>query len=55
MYLKKELTVVIHIIIDGEDHLWDTFSKEQQKEISIALNDRALRAIGYVPVTEETA
>lgn len=51
--MKKELTVVIHVMIDGEDHLWETLSKEIQKEIGIALNDRALRAIGYAPVSEK--
>ena len=53
--MKKELGVRIHVMIDGEDHLWETLTKEQQTEIGIALNDRALRAIGYVPVEDETA
>jgi hypothetical protein len=36
-------------------HLWEEIPPEKQKEIGIALNDRALRAIGYVPVNDETA
>ena len=52
--IKKQLTTRVHIKIDGEYHLWETLTPEKQKEIGIALNDRALRAIGYVPVTEDT-
>ncbi len=50
--IKKEITTRIHVMIDGEDHLWETLSPEKQKEIGIKLNDRALRAIGYIPVNE---
>lgn len=50
--IKKEITTRIHVMIDGEYHLWETLSKEKQKEIGIKLNDKALRAIGYVPVNE---
>jgi hypothetical protein len=51
--MKTKYTTRIHIKIDGEYHLWETLSPEKQKEIGIAINDRALRAIGYVPVTKE--
>jgi hypothetical protein len=53
--MEKEITVRIHIKINGEYHLWDTLSEEKQRKIGIALNDRALRAIGYIPVNEKTA
>ena len=54
--MRKPMTVRIHIKIDGQYHLWESLSPEKQKEIGIALNDRALRAIGYVPENElETA
>jgi hypothetical protein len=49
---KKELIVEGYIIIDGEERPWESFTPEEQKEIGLELNDRALRAAGYVPVNE---
>ncbi|MDF2538850.1 MAG: hypothetical protein K0S76_1871 [Herbinix sp.] len=44
---RKELTYTIFVSINGEDVPWDSLSKERKKEISIALTDRAMQAIGY--------
>lgn len=49
----KELTVRSFVRINGEYYPWESLSKEKQREIGIALNDRALRAIGYVPVKKD--
>lgn len=51
--MKTNYTVRIHVSIDGEYHLWESLTPEKQKEIGLALNDRALRAAGYVPVQKE--
>lgn len=53
--MKKELIVRVHIKINGEYQRWDTLNKDKQKEIGVALNDRAFRALGYLPVAEKTA
>lgn len=36
--------------INGEYHQWESLTKEQQHNIGVELNDRALRAIGYTPI-----
>ena len=36
--------------MDGEIKSWDTLSEEVKKEKATALNDTALRAVGYLPV-----
>ncbi len=41
---RKEITGRIFVSINGEDVLWDTLSPEMQKEISIELNRRAVKA-----------
>jgi hypothetical protein len=51
---SKEITYRIFVSINGEDVPWDSLTKEKQREISIALNDRAMQAIGYRRV-EKTA
>ncbi len=51
--MKKELEVVIHVMLEDKDCLWDTISEEKQEEMNIALNDRALRSIGYIPVAKK--
>ena len=48
--MKRDYTVRIHVSINGEYHRWESLSPEKQKEIGMTLNDRALRAAGYVPV-----
>lgn len=50
--MAKKLIVEGYIIIDGEERPWESFSPEEQKEIGQVLNDRGLRAAGYVPVNE---
>jgi len=49
----KELTIRTFVRINGKYQLWELLSGEKQKEIGISLNERALRAIGYVPVKKE--
>ena len=53
--MAKELTCRMFVIIDGDSVPWDSLSQEKKKEISIALNDRAMRSIGYRPVKDKTA
>lgn len=50
--MDKELKVRIHININGEIRFWDTLLSREQEEIGKALNDAALRAIGYNPVPD---
>jgi hypothetical protein len=52
---SKDLIVRAYIKINGEFVLWDSLPEPKRKEIGLALNDRALRTIGYVPTTEKTA
>jgi len=52
--MAKELAYKIFVIIDGIKVPWDSLSSEKKKEISIELNDRAMRSIGYRPVTDKT-
>ncbi len=33
----------------GDCHPWESLAEEKQKEIGTALNDKALRAVGYHP------
>jgi hypothetical protein len=54
IFIRKQITSRIFVSINGEYVLWDDLAEDQQKEISMELNDRAMRAIGYRPV-EETA
>ncbi len=55
MVFLKELTVRTFVRIHGEYQPWESLSAEKQEEIGVALNDKALRAIGYAPVkTEKT-
>lgn len=51
----NELTYRIFVTIDGIEVPWDSLSEEKKKEISIELNDRAMRSIGYRPVKDKTA
>lgn len=51
--MAKELIVRGHFKTEtGEYKDWESFTPEEQKEIGIKMNDRMLRAIGYVPVNE---
>lgn len=45
--MAKEITASFYVSIDGTYHRWEDLPKEKQKEISIALNDRAALAMGY--------
>lgn len=47
-----ELKVRIYINTDGKVRPWEALSEEEQKETGNALNDAALRAIGYIPFSE---
>ncbi len=38
--------------MEGEEKPWEVIPEKRQKEIGTALNDKALRAIGYIPVSE---
>jgi hypothetical protein len=49
----KELTVRTFVKVKGEYQLWESLSVEKQRQIGTALNDKALRALGYVPVKKE--
>jgi hypothetical protein len=51
--MKKEITATLYVSINGVDCRWEDLSTEQQKEISIALNDRAMQAIGYRRIQKE--
>ncbi|MGB8455839.1 MAG: hypothetical protein WCD89_26430 [Anaerocolumna sp.] len=42
----------IYINTGDEYRLWDTLTEEERKKIGNALNDKALKAIGYLPVSE---
>lgn len=53
--MAKELTYRIFVNINDEIVSWDDLPEEKKEEISIALNDRAMRAIGYRPVADKTA
>ncbi len=50
--MQKGVKVRIYMNMDNKYHPWESLSDEEQKEIGSALNDKALRAIGYLPVTE---
>ncbi|BCK01442.1 hypothetical protein [Anaerocolumna chitinilytica] len=51
--MAKELIVRGHFKTEsGEYKSWDSFTPEEKEQIGIKMNDRMLRAIGYVPVNE---
>lgn len=45
--MAKEITYRIFVIINGVSVPWDSLPLEEKKKISIELNDRAIRSIGY--------
>lgn len=53
--MAKELTYRLFVIINGESIPLDSLSDEMKKEVSITLNDRAMRSIGYRPIKDKTA
>jgi hypothetical protein len=55
MARNKEITYEIFVSINGVDVPWNSLSQEKKEEISMELNDRAMRAIGYRPVEDNTA
>lgn len=50
--MKKELKVNILVNMANTYQTWDLLSGEDRIKIGTALNDKALRAVGYVPVSE---
>lgn len=51
-YMKNNINVKIFIKINGTYVAWDTLGEEKREEIGKVLNDRALRALGYIPEAE---
>ncbi|WP_155522645.1 hypothetical protein [Anaerosacchariphilus polymeriproducens] len=46
---KNELiSFVNYIVIGGEKVLMDTLSEKEREEIAVRLNDKAMKAIGYI-------
>ncbi|MDE7298243.1 MAG: hypothetical protein K2N94_05370 [Lachnospiraceae bacterium] len=52
---KKKITTRFMVSINGKYVPLDSLPEEQRKQIITELNDRALRAIGYVPEREARA
>ena len=50
--VKQELKINIYIGMENKYQLWDSFSEEDKRKIGTALNDKALRAVGYIPASE---
>lgn len=48
--MKQELKVNIFVNIEKTYQSWDLLSDEERKKIGAALNEKALRAIGYIPL-----
>ena len=48
----KEITVSLWVKMDGKYVLLDSLPADKQREILVKLNDRAMRASGYVPADE---
>jgi len=47
--INQALKVRLYINMKGDCHPWESLAEEKQKEIGTALNDKALRAVGYHP------
>jgi hypothetical protein len=45
--MKKKITFTIHVSINNEYHRWDDLAETEKEAISIELNDRAMKSIGY--------
>ncbi len=50
--VKVDIKVGTYIDLDGINCLWESLQQDLQKEIGKALNDAALRAVGYLPVSD---
>ena len=50
--MKQELKVNILVNMENTYQTWDLLSGEDRIKIGTALNDKALRAVGYVPASE---
>lgn len=55
MYVQKKITARFMVSINGEYVPLDSLPEDRRKQIVAELNDRALRAIGYVPEQEAKA
>jgi hypothetical protein len=42
------MTVRIHVRVDGQYVPWESLSIQKQKEIAVELNERAMKAAGYI-------
>ena len=50
--MQKKITTRIWVSIEGEYVPLDSLPDDRRKQVLVELNDRALRAIGYVPEDE---
>ena len=53
--MAKELTYRMFVSINGEVVPWNSLPQDKKEEVSITLNDRAMRSIGYKPIEDKTA
>lgn len=53
--MQKKITTRFMVSINGEYVPLDSLPEDRRKQIVAELNDRALRAIGYVPEQEARA
>lgn len=54
MKSQENAGIKVDIYIDwhGDKQLWEALEDEDKKKIGTALNDVALRAVGYLPARE---
>ena len=50
--MKKKIKGRLFVSINGKYELVSNLPEDQKKKILSELNDRAMRAAGYVPITE---
>ena len=50
--MKKKIKGRLFVSINGKYELVSDLPEDQKKKILSELNDRAMRAAGYVPITE---
>lgn len=50
--VKVDIKVCTYIDLDGINCFWESLQQDLQKEIAKALNDAALRAVGYLPALD---
>ncbi len=54
---RKEKKITVRFFVDRGNGYepWENLAEEEKKRIAVGLNDRALRAIGMVPVGKSKA